>query len=108
MSGEHYIANDSGEYLIDPSTICRCTGSKDKNGNLIWENDIVDFLGHKWTVVFECGSFGIAYKTPIDWNGIEANIKPITGCDNRLYACEMIIIYHCGKSIGILMMRMIR
>ena len=31
---------------------------------------------------------GIAYKTPIDWNGIEANIKPITGCDNRLYACE--------------------
>lgn len=53
-----------------------------------WENDIVDFLGHKGTVVFECGSFGIAYKTPIDWNGIEANIKSITGCDNRLYACE--------------------
>ena len=28
---------------IDPSTICQCTGFEDKNGNLIWENDIISY-----------------------------------------------------------------
>ena len=31
-------------YEIDPTTICRCTGIQDKNGNLIWENDIITYL----------------------------------------------------------------
>ena len=29
---------------VDPSTLCRCTGLRDKNDELIWEKDIVD--GH--------------------------------------------------------------
>ena len=27
-------------YEVDQSTICQCTGRKDKNGKLIWDNDI--------------------------------------------------------------------
>lgn len=86
-----YISNKAGSpfaFEVRPDTICQCTGLTDKNGNLIWENDVVEFFGHKGVIVCECGSFGIAYKTLIDWEEIQSNIKCVTGCENILYACE--------------------
>lgn len=44
--GKWYISNKAGKpfaYEIRPESICQCTGLKDKNGNLIWENDIVAY-----------------------------------------------------------------
>ena len=41
-----YISNKAGvpfAYEVRPDTICKCTGLKDKNSNLIWENDIVSY-----------------------------------------------------------------
>lgn len=53
-------ASDLYSFLIDPSTICRCTGLKDENDKLIWENDILhngNYFVVKWNE--PCARFDI-------------------------------------------------
>ena len=44
-------------YPIDESSICQCTGLKDKNGKLIWENDIVAYYFGKTCAPICFGSY---------------------------------------------------
>ena len=56
---EDWDGEDIIFYTVDPSTICQCTGLRDKNDKLIWENDIVNCLNE------ECYGY-------IGWNESEA------------------------------------
>ena len=69
-----YISNNAGRpfaFEIRPDTICQCTGMKDKNGKLIWENDIV-------RTVYD----GNEHIYQVVWDESELDFKAINGKEN--------------------------
>lgn len=53
-------------YEVDEKTICQYTGLKDKNGNKIWENDIVELYdtnnNYKWKAIVKFGNPNATYN----------------------------------------------
>lgn len=57
----YFYAKDSLGFfcrcVVESSTICRCTGLKDKNGKLIWESDIIKDLFSDVCAQIKYGSY---------------------------------------------------
>ncbi len=79
-----YISNNAGRpfaFEIRPDTICQCTGLKDENGKLIWENDIVvcrDFTEENYVISWKQDEACFEYQ---QYGCSIMNFEQLSGCE---------------------------
>lgn len=70
-------------FEVAPATICQCTGLKDKNGRVIWENDIVmtvyDGNEHIYQVVWDESE--LDFKATNGKENYKSNFEYLPCCD---------------------------
>ena len=79
-----YISNKAGApfaYEIRPESICQCTGLRDKNDALIWENDIVvyyDMTEERYLISWESNKACYEYQ---QYGCSTMNFNELSGCE---------------------------
>lgn len=96
---ERYIlwgmTNDIPDMIeVDPSTICQCTGLRDKNGKLIYDNDIAkDEKGNLYKAFWQKNYYQYS------WICIKSNYLPV-GAQWNLWSIKSFEIEVIGNIFG--------